>query len=41
MWYPEMNTASQRKINFTMEDALMIAVFWGGAWALGFLLGYG
>jgi hypothetical protein len=36
-----MNTTSKRRINLTMEDALVIAIFWGGAWALGFLLGFG
>ena len=33
--------ADKRRINLTREDVLMIAVFWGGAWALGFLLGFG
>jgi len=36
-----MQSASKRKLNLSMEDILMIAIFWGGAWALGFLLGFG
>jgi hypothetical protein len=36
-----MNTANKFKLNFTMTDALVVSVFWGAAWALGFLLGFG
>lgn len=36
-----MNTADKRKTRFAVEDALFIAVFLAGAWALGFLLGFG
>lgn len=41
MWWLEMNTTSKLNINLTMEDVLMVATFWGGIWALGFLLGFG
>ena len=36
-----MNTADTQKTRLTMEGALFVAVMWGGAWALGFLLGFG
>ena len=36
-----MNAADTRKTQSKIEDALLIAVLWGGAWALGFLLGFG
>jgi hypothetical protein len=36
-----MNAADNRKTRHTIENALFIAVLWGGAWALGFLLGIG
>ena len=36
-----MNAADTRKTRRKIEDALLITVFWGVAWALGFLLGFG
>ena len=36
-----MNTADKPKSRFTVEDAVFIVVFVAGAWALGFLLGFG
>jgi hypothetical protein len=36
-----MNAASTQKTRLAIENAVLIAVFWGGAWALGFLLGIG
>jgi len=36
-----MNAAKTRKTHDTIENALFIAMMWGGAWALGFLLGIG
>jgi len=36
-----MNAATKQKLRLTIEDAIFIAVLWGGAWALGFLLGIG
>jgi hypothetical protein len=36
-----MNSTSKLKINLSIADALLIATFWGGAWVLGFLLGFG
>ena len=36
-----MNATSKRKTQRKIVDALLIAVFLGGAWAVGFLLGFG
>ena len=36
-----MNAATKQKARLTIENALIFAAFWGGAWALGFLLGFG
>jgi len=36
-----MNAASTKKKRLSVEDALFVAVMWGGAWALGFFLGFG
>ena len=36
-----MNAANTQKTRLTIENALFIAIMWGGAWALGFLLGLG
>lgn len=36
-----MHTASKQKTRLTIEDALLFVFLWGGAWALGFLLGFG
>jgi hypothetical protein len=37
----KMNAANTQKTRLTIENALFIAIMWGGAWALGFLLGLG
>ena len=34
-------TANERNARHTIENTLLFAIFWGGAWALGFLLGFG
>jgi len=36
-----MNAVSGQKTGLAIENALFVAVMWGGAWALGFLLGVG
>lgn len=36
-----MNAANGQQKNLTMENVLFVAAMWGGAWALGFLLGVG
>ena len=36
-----MNAETKQKSRQTLENILLIAVFWGGAFALGFLLGFG
>ena len=36
-----MSMANKLKINLTVTDALVVAGFWGAAWMLGFLLGFG
>ena len=36
-----MNAANEQKSHPAIENALLITVMWGGAWALGFLLGFG
>jgi hypothetical protein len=36
-----MNAVTKQKARLTIENALLFAVFWGGAWALGYLLGLG
>ena len=35
------DTADKQKTQLTIENVLFMAVLWGGAWALGFLLGIG
>lgn len=40
-WVVVMNATDTRTPSRTIENALLITVFWGGAWALGFLLGFG
>ena len=35
------DTADKRKTQLRIENALFVALMWGGAWALGFLLGIG
>jgi hypothetical protein len=36
-----MNAVVKQKTRLAIENALFVAVLWGGAWALGFLLGVG
>ncbi len=36
-----MNAVNKGKARLAIENALFFAAFWGGAWALGFLLGFG
>lgn len=36
-----MNTVSVQKTRVAIESAFFVAVMWGGAWALGFVLGFG
>jgi len=36
-----MNAVDKQKTSLAIENVLFVAVFWGGAWALGFLLGIG
>jgi len=36
-----MNAANTQKTGLMIENVLFVAVLWGGAWALGFLLGVG
>jgi hypothetical protein len=36
-----MKTVNTQTTRFSIEDALFVAAMWGGAWALGFLLGIG
>ena len=36
-----MDAAIKGKTRRTIENAIIFAAFWGGAWTLGFLLGFG
>lgn len=36
-----MNTASKRSIRLAIDNLVFLTIAWGGAWALGFLLGFG
>ena len=36
-----MNAANSEKSRNTIENVLIMVVLWGGAWMLGFLLGFG
>jgi hypothetical protein len=36
-----MNAADKQKTRLSLENAFFVTLMWGGAWALGFLLGIG
>lgn len=36
-----MNAANEQKTRLVIEDVLFVAFMSGGAWALGFILGFG
>ena len=36
-----MNAANKQQPSLSIDNILLFATFWGGAWALGFLLGFG